>query len=303
MHTLGSVSKNTAAVFRRLGLSKYETEVVLALVGGDGGPLDYKDIMAETDVPYGRIHSILVGLEEKGIVRNVGGRPKKYVAKPLGEIVEDYIMTPLLQNLSSVRRSPDRQFRDVWVRQITSLVPVIRLDEGVGQGSVEFIEGIDALRRKEFEELEKAEESIRILVPGSGFLDRARNSPVRIRESVRTDIVTSIEPRRFMEHMSAEERTTWNRTVMSCGHLLRTGYYLLPSLSERLLIVDDRFASLGTSVMPVTLHIHSRLLCSSLIGRFESIRSMAKLLDLRGDGSSVKMSSADEAKNEPVPGR
>ncbi len=274
-------SKDTTEVFKRLGLTKYESSVLLALVANPDSALDYKDLLSATDVPYGRVHSILLDLEEKGMVRGMGGRPKRYISKPIGEIIEDYILTPVLENLIENQADVDKQFRDVWIKQVSSLVPVIYLDESDGEPRIEFIKGIDELRKKEYYEVQTARKSLRLCIPTSGFLDRKRSAPILIADEVDTEIVSSVKPRFFLQHMAPDERTRWHRTAAGRGDLGRSRYYLLPRLNERMVIVDERFASIGTSVIPVTAHIHSRKMCSTLVERFEMLKKQARLVEIR----------------------
>ena len=274
-------SRDTTEVFKRLGLTKYESSVLLALVANQGSTLDYKDLLSATDVPYGRIHSILVDLEEKGMVRSMGGRPKRYISKPIGEIIEDYILTPVLENLLENQVDVDKQFRDVWIKQVSSLVPVIYLDESGGEPRIEFIRGIDELRTKEYDEAQRARKSLRLCIPTSGFLDRKRSASIRIADEVDTEIVTSVQPRFFLQHMAPEERTRWHRTIAGRGDIGHTRYYVLPRLNERMVIVDERFASIGTSVIPVTAHIHSGKICGTLVERFEMLKKEARLVEIR----------------------
>lgn len=274
-------SKDTTEVFKRLGLTKYESSVLLALVANQDSSLDYKDILSVTEVPYGRVHSVLVDLEEKGMVRSLGGRPKRYVSKPIGEIIEDYIMTPVMENLLENQAEVDKQFRDVWIKQVTSLVPVIHLDDNGGEPRIEFIRGIDELRKREYDEAQRARRSLRLCLPASGFLDRKRSASILIADEVDTEILTSVQPRFFLQHMAPEERTNWHRAIAGGRDFRHTRYYILPRLNERMMIVDERFASIGTSVIPVTAHIHSRRICGSLIERFEVLKKEARRVEVR----------------------
>lgn len=276
---LEAPSKSTVEVFRRLGLSKYETSVILTMAANQERPLDYKEIMAETDVPYGKIHYTLAALERKGLISNLGGRPKRYSVKPIGEIVEDYIVLPVIDSLVGSTIGVDEQFRDVWIKQVTSNVPVVRVDED-GRQDISFISGIDELRRREYGEAQKAESSIRLSIPTTGFLDRKREVSLSIGENVSTEILTTLPPELFLHHIAPEERRMWNRTVSASGGLKRTSYYLRDTLTERMMIVDGKFASIGNSLIPVVMHIYSRKLCAELAERFEALKAGARLIRL-----------------------
>ncbi len=275
-----ATSKETADVFKRLGLTKYEISILLALIANEGSPMDYRDLLADTDVPYGRVHSVLLRLEEKGLVTGIGGRPKRYAAKPIGAMIEDYITTPVLESLIAAQNSPDNQFRDVWIKQVSSHVPVIRVDEVNGGAELEFITGVDNLRRREYDEAQKARNSLHLCLPASAFLDRRRSVPLRIGDDVRTEIITSLSPKQFLHRMPSDERARWQQTVTGNGDLMRTAYYSHPKVNERMLIVDGRFASIGTSLIPVTAHIYSKSMCKALLERFEALKQGAKKIYL-----------------------
>lgn len=267
-------------IFERLGLSRYEASVFFALVTSGSEPLDYRDILAATEVPYGRVHSTLASLEEKGLTLNSGGRPKKYLAKPIGEIVENYFLTPMMEGLLGSPSSIDSQFRDLWVGQVTSLVPIIHMDDRAGGPSIDFASGIHDVREKEYGETQRAKHFLRLCIPNSAFLDRKRDHALRIPEGVATEILTSVPPKQFVQHLAPEERMDWHRAVARYGKLIRTTYYLLPRVTERMTIVDDRFVSIGTSVLPVTAHIYSKSICDAMIRRFEELKQKAKPVNL-----------------------
>lgn len=272
-------SRDVVRIFERLGLTRYETSVLLALVLSNDYPLDYKDILCETDVPYGKVHSTLMGLERKGLITNHGGRPKRYSSKPMGEIVENYFVSPMLESLSGSKSGVDRQLADLWTRQVTTIVPIVHMDDETGEQMIEFVSGLDNLREREHREAAKAKETLRLCLPSSGFLDRRRPDALRIGDSVRTEIVTTIDPQKFVKILAPDERASWRQAFVSNGGLHRTRYYLAPQLDERMVIIDDHFAALGTSMLPVTLHIYSRKLCKSVIERFEERKKASKLVD------------------------
>lgn len=268
-------SSDMIKVFERLGLTRYESSVLLALVANSDKPQNYKEIMYATDVPYGRVHSILATLEAKRLVRNVGGRPKRYVARPIGEIIESYLLTPMMDTLTGEPGGKEVNLRDLWIGQVTSHVPIIRTGEDGKVPSIEFAEGLDDLREREHGEATAAETSIRLCLPGTAILNKRRNYPIMAKEGVSVEIVTDLPQSLFFRIVAGSERYKRSMIMQPTNGSNRTAFYVLPNLTERLLIVDNRFVSIGTSVLPVTAHIYSPSICREMIRRFDDLKRLA----------------------------
>jgi sugar-specific transcriptional regulator TrmB len=71
-----TVSKETLAVLRRLGLNQYESKTYLALLGVDSSSATQLSDMA--GIPRPRVYDVLAKLEKKGFVVVNPGRPTKY---------------------------------------------------------------------------------------------------------------------------------------------------------------------------------------------------------------------------------
>ena len=280
-NTLETPSREAVEVFKRLGLTKYETTIILALVANQDSPMDYKGILSETRVPYGRIHTTLVSLEQKGLIECLGGRPKQYSPKPIGQMLEDYILTPVISVLADRPSAIDRHLSDLWIGQVTGKIPVVRLDDDGGSPDIDFINGVENTRKREFAETLAGKKHIRFCAPSSGFLNRRRNLLPRTGENVRIEIITSLSPKQFAAYFTSEERKYWRESLKRHKGDTRTEYYYMAHITERMLIVDDRFASLGGPAVPVRLHIYSRSICNKLIDRFEKLKADAQRIDFR----------------------
>lgn len=268
-------SPDVIKLFERLGLGRYESSVLLALVANGKTQQDYKEIMHSTDVPYGRVHSILAALETKGLVRNVGGRPRRYQARPIGEIIESYLLAPMMDKLSGEQGEGEVNLRDLWIGQITSHVPIIKTGEDGNPASIQFAAGLDDLRKREHDEAMAAQKSIRLCIPGTAILNRRLNYPMSAIEEVSVEIVTDLPPSLFIKIIAERDRGERRRLIKQEKDAKRTAFYSLPNLTERLLIVDDRFVSVGTSVLPVAAHIYSPSICREMTLRFNELKRLA----------------------------
>ncbi|WP_252896647.1 TrmB family transcriptional regulator [Metallosphaera hakonensis] len=59
----------------KLGLSDYEAKTMLALMRKCSGTM--REISRESGIPYQKIYQVCEGLEEKGLVKVIHGRPKR----------------------------------------------------------------------------------------------------------------------------------------------------------------------------------------------------------------------------------
>lgn len=71
--------KQLEAVLKEIGWERYEAKAYCTLV--EHGSTKTTDLSFKSNVPSGRIYSIALKLENKGAVKKVGNRPKKYDAQ------------------------------------------------------------------------------------------------------------------------------------------------------------------------------------------------------------------------------
>jgi sugar-specific transcriptional regulator TrmB len=84
--------------FKELGLTPNETKVYETLLRL--GKTSAGQLSKESQVPYGRIYTVLASLEEKGLVKVVPEETKKYVATDPEKLHE--IITSRIQNLTQM---------------------------------------------------------------------------------------------------------------------------------------------------------------------------------------------------------
>ena len=65
-------------LLHNLGLCKYERKAYLTLL--KHGPQNYKSLSNISDVPYGRIYSVMESLAKKGWTKSLNQRPKIFYA-------------------------------------------------------------------------------------------------------------------------------------------------------------------------------------------------------------------------------
>jgi len=265
--------------FEKLGMSKYQSAVLTALLLRNGSPMDYREIMNAAEVPYGRVHSTLADLEKRGLILSDNGRPKKYRCRSLGEIIENYALLPIINSTLFSPLTSDGKFRELWVNYMCNLVPVVRVEES-GSASIEFLHGLEAIRESEFAEIEGARYNIKLMIPSSGFLDRKRPNYLRVLEEVKTEIISSLDPNDFFGRAPAEERLDLQKQIRKYGRVRNLVYYLKDDINMRMLLIDNYFATVGTPTLPVLLHIYSSDVCSKLNQLFEQNKMLATRVDI-----------------------
>ncbi|MBX8632388.1 MAG: hypothetical protein KIY12_02140 [Thermoplasmata archaeon] len=258
----------------RLGLTEYESEIVQALIGRGSVPLSYREAMAITGVPYGRIYSVFDSLERKGFLENLGGRPKRYLLRPLGEVLDDYLIVPLIRDTLNAPIGRNNVFRDTWIRQICSSIPVIRVDGG--EALLDFLPDLESVRKAQLDEIMHSEREILMCFPTGNFLDRKFSSYVRMSGSVRMEIVSSIHPSELMTYTTEAERETIRAILSNKEVSSKFHFYVNDGVRDRFMVIDERFVAIGSSVSPVLVHIYSTDIALQMKERFQKIRSMSK---------------------------
>jgi len=78
-----SVSEEARKVLREIGLTSYETQAYLALVGS--GVMAASQLSERSNVPYSKIYETLTSLQRKGWIETKEGRPTQYYPKSPSE--------------------------------------------------------------------------------------------------------------------------------------------------------------------------------------------------------------------------
>src|SRR3989338_6745039 len=92
-------------VLEKMGLNSYEREAVEYLAGVEYS--DARDIYKATQIPSGRIYSVLNSLVSKGIVKMLPSKPKRYMIDDTKASLKQYIQK-MEQNLDSLKNEADR---------------------------------------------------------------------------------------------------------------------------------------------------------------------------------------------------
>ncbi|MDH5807032.1 MAG: helix-turn-helix domain-containing protein [Candidatus Methanomethylicaceae archaeon] len=82
---MNSMNEEVIKLLEDFGLNKAEAKVYFALISGSGNA---KELSKKSGVPYTKIHTILLSLEKKGIIKSSNDRPKIYYIKEGG--LEEY---------------------------------------------------------------------------------------------------------------------------------------------------------------------------------------------------------------------
>jgi sugar-specific transcriptional regulator TrmB len=118
------VSDEARKVLDELGLTSYETQTYLALIGK--GVMTASQVSGYSNVPYSKIYETLNSLEKKGWIETKKGRPTRYYPKAPSEalqaaklrleaMVKDWeqVMTKEMQPLYEQREF--REKPDIWI--------------------------------------------------------------------------------------------------------------------------------------------------------------------------------------------
>ncbi|MGC8933050.1 MAG: helix-turn-helix domain-containing protein [Candidatus Methanodesulfokora sp.] len=73
-------------LLNRLGLNKAEKKIIVALSSSDR-PLSIAEISRASNIPIKTVYKIIKPLADRGFVKSAGGRPARYTAKSLIEMV------------------------------------------------------------------------------------------------------------------------------------------------------------------------------------------------------------------------
>lgn len=146
-----SISEATLKALKQLGLTEYETQAYLALVGG--GQMSASDVSAKSKVPFSRIYDVLGRLEEKQFIQIRKGRPTTYVAKAPTEVMQ------------LIRLDWEGRLKESSRVVIEELQPLYEQETKVTTRDVFVIHGRAAILAKAMEMLESAREEVLLSLP------------------------------------------------------------------------------------------------------------------------------------------
>ncbi|MCL5678404.1 MAG: hypothetical protein M1442_03960 [Candidatus Thermoplasmatota archaeon] len=276
---MGSQRIKDDSPLRRLGLSGYEKKIVSAMISSGLDTFDYREAMKLGGIPYGKVYFVLNSLEKKGFLRNLGGRPKRYSLTPLGEVIDDYLITPLIRELLSGPLDSQHIFRDTWTRQVCSSIPVLRL-EGYGSPSIEMLSGLEEIRKAQIAEIMNASGEILFCFSKSNFLDRKFTSYIKMSRNVKIKLITSVPPDELLATTARSDREQMMNILSNEEFTSNIRYYHCPGLKERFMVIDGRFTAVGSDVSPVLAHIHSTAIGAQMRNRFEELRGISEELQI-----------------------
>ncbi len=146
-----SVSENTRATLREMGLNAYEVDAYVVLL--EGGQMTAMEISREASVPYSKIYEVLNSLKEKGWVKSSESRPFKY-----------YPVPPVEAMASTKLRLEDKY--QSWESTVAEeLQPLYEKRELVERPDMLILRGQQAVLSKLEEVLMKATKEIMIAAP------------------------------------------------------------------------------------------------------------------------------------------
>ncbi|MEM3562688.1 MAG: helix-turn-helix domain-containing protein [Candidatus Jordarchaeaceae archaeon] len=145
------ISNKTKKALEDIGLTKYEIEAYLALLGA--GSLTAIELSRRSGVPYSRIYEVAERLEKKGWVRSDRGRPNKYRPRP---------PTEAMRNL---KLQVQREIEENEEQIINELQPLYEKSGESERPDIWIIHGEENILEKMEEMVEKTKKNILIAIP------------------------------------------------------------------------------------------------------------------------------------------
>lgn len=102
--------------FERLGLTKYQSMALASLMGKKN--TTGLEISAASRIPITKIYSVLLSLEEMGLVESSLERPKKFNIKPMDHVVN--FLVGKYENRARMIRKVGREMINTIEKQKTS---------------------------------------------------------------------------------------------------------------------------------------------------------------------------------------
>ncbi|MBN2229531.1 MAG: TrmB family transcriptional regulator [Candidatus Thorarchaeota archaeon] len=188
-----SVSEATIKALKQLGLTEYETQAYLALIGG--GQMGASDVSTKSKVPFSRIYDVLGRLEEKQFIQVRKGRPTTYVAKAPTEVMR------------LIRLDWEERLKESSSLVISELQPLYEREEHATTRDVWVVHGRASILAKAMEMLDSAKEEVLLSLPSFDFsaedvdaiVERVLGvkAKVRILTSSIADTLKELIPRQF----------------------------------------------------------------------------------------------------------
>jgi len=188
-----SASEATLKALKQLGLTEYETQAYLALVGG--GQMAASDISAKSKVPFSRIYDVLGRLEEKQFVQVRKGRPTSYVAKAPTEVMR------------LIRLEWEERLKESSKVVVGELQPLFEQEQHATTRDVWVVHGRASILAKAMEMLDSAKEEVLLSLPSfdlsaedvDAVVERVLGVKARVRilTSSITDTLKDLIPSKF----------------------------------------------------------------------------------------------------------
>ncbi|MGQ9725539.1 MAG: TrmB family transcriptional regulator [Candidatus Bathycorpusculaceae bacterium] len=138
-------------ILKEMGLNSYEVDAYFALL--ESGQLTAMEISEKAKVPYSKIYEVLNSLREKGWIKSVESRPRKYY--PL----------PPLEALAATKIKLEDKYKS-WEKTIADeLQPLYERRELVERPDILILHGQQAVVAKLEETVRKATKEIMIAAP------------------------------------------------------------------------------------------------------------------------------------------
>ena len=146
-----SISENTRATLREMGLNAYEVDAYIVLL--EGGQMTAMEISREASVPYSKIYEVLNSLKEKGWVKSSESRPFKYYP------------VPPVEAMASTKLRLEDKYQNWENTVVEELQPLYEKRELVEHPDMLILRGQQAVLNKLEEVLTKATKEIMIAAP------------------------------------------------------------------------------------------------------------------------------------------
>jgi len=238
---------------REYGLDKYESLAYLTLV--KIGLCTSSAVSKKSDVPYGRIYSVLSSLESKGFVKVYTGAPKRFMAiEPriiLNKVTDRKIIE--INSLKNKTQHLIQELENSTKKEIRKPLEKINIIEGKKNYlnlSVKLHKGA----KKEWRAIHRLPVYHPHLQAYKGML----------KEGVKTRIITSITDE------NKENLKIWKKLGVEIKHI--------DEMPSRFTVIDDREAVLrmSDSNTYISLHIENPALARTLSEYFDGLWNKAK---------------------------
>lgn len=146
-----SISEDSRATLREMGLNAYEIDTYTALL--EEGKMTAMEISRKASVPYSKIYEVLNSLKEKGWVKSSDGRPTRY-----------YPVPPVEASAITKLRIEDKY--QLWENAVANeLQPLYEKRELVERADMLILRGQQAVLTKLGEVLNEATKEVMIAAP------------------------------------------------------------------------------------------------------------------------------------------